>query len=62
MSEYKHYYETGQAIVVNGTTFSGGIGTIDGNYTVQSAEFFSRSNQLCVITINYDSGKWLVRW
>ena len=50
-----HFYETGQAIVVNGTTFSGGIGTIDGNYTVQSAEFSAEAPNYVSITINYDS-------
>ena len=50
-----HFYETGQAIVVSGTTFSGGIGTIDGNYTVQGAEFPAESPNYVSITINYDS-------
>ena len=49
-----HFHETGQAIVVNGTTSSGGIGTIDGNYTVQPQNF-PQKHQLCSITINYDS-------
>lgn len=50
-----HFYETGQAVVVQNTTFSGGIGTIDGNYTVQSAEFSAEAPNYVSITINYDS-------
>ena len=50
-----HYYEAGQAVVLTGTTFSGGIGTIDGNYTVQSAEFSAESPNFVSLTINYDS-------
>ena len=50
-----HFYETGQAIVVSGTTFSGGIGTIDGNYTVQGAEFPAESPNYVSITIDYNS-------
>ena len=50
-----HYYEAGQAVVLTGTTFSGGIATIDGNYTVQSAEFSAESPNFVSLTINYDS-------
>ena len=50
-----HYYEAGQAVVVTGTTFSGGIPTIDGNYTVQAAEFSAESPNFVSITINYNA-------
>ena len=50
-----HYYEAGQAVVITGTTFSGGIPTIDGNYTVQAAEFSAESPNFVSLTINYDS-------
>lgn len=50
-----HYYEAGQAVVITGTTFSGAIATIDGNYTVQAAEFSAESPNFVSLTINYDS-------
>lgn len=50
-----HYYETGQAVVISGTTFSGPIGTIDGNYTVTGAEFPAEAPNYVSLTINYDS-------
>jgi len=50
-----HFYETGQAVVISGTTFSGAIGTIDGNYTVTGAEFPAEFPNYVSITINLDT-------
>ena len=51
-----HYYEAGQAVVVTGTTFGAGpVANINGNYTVQAAEFIAESPNYVSLTINLDS-------
>ena len=51
-----HYYEGAQAIVISGTTVVNGVtANIDGNYTIQAAEFSAESPNFVSFTINLDT-------
>ena len=57
-----HYYEGAQTVVITGTTVVNGVSAnIDGNYTIQAAEFPAESPNYVSFTINLDTSAagWL---
>lgn len=51
-----HFYEGGQQVVITGTTVVNGVSAnIDGNYTIQAAEFPAESPNFVSFTINLDT-------
>ena len=51
-----HYYEGAQTVVITGTTVVNGVSAnIDGNYTIQAAEFPAESPNFVSFTINLDT-------
>lgn len=51
-----HFYEGGQQVVITGTTVVNGVtANIDGNYTVQAAEFPAESPNFVSFTIDLDT-------
>jgi hypothetical protein len=57
-----HYYEGAQTVVITGTTVVNGVSAnIDGNYTIQAAEFPAEQPNYVSFTINLDTSAagWL---